>query len=122
MSDDLKERLREQAESLDASILNAIRRRRDVEFSALACNEIGLLLTKAADRIAELEAQLARAVEALEGGTRIVRPIADAAYNDNGDLSVSPVFVEAIGCEAVYFWNKRASAFLSELKGEGDGC
>ena len=111
MSDDLKERLREQAESLDASILNAIRRRRDVEFSALACNEIGLLLTKAADRIAELEAQLVRAVEVLE-------PFAAAAeyYQDENDLDRAAHGMGMITRRHII----NARAVLQELKGADD--
>ena len=68
----------------------------------------------AIERIEKLEAALARAEEAL-------RPMSDAVFNDNGDMTVSQPLPNHEDCVKAYFAAKQIRAALAAKEGQNDG-
>jgi hypothetical protein len=63
------------------------------------------------------EASLARMREALEKADKALKPLSDAVFNDNGDMTVTAEMPTYDECVAAYFASRKARAALSEQGG-----
>jgi hypothetical protein len=62
------------------------------------------------------ESRCAELVKALEEAERALKPLADAVFNDNGDMTVSLPSPTSEECIAAYFAEKHARAALSQYR------
>lgn len=59
------------------------------------------------------------AVEGLKIAMKSLKPLSDAVFNDNGDMTVSPPIIDAEQCIQAYFRYRRASSIVSKHTKEG---
>lgn len=67
-----------------------------------------------ASYVSTLEARLEKAREVIERQQSALKPMSDAVYNDNGDMTISEPWPVADQCVAAYWADRAARAWMEQ--------